>query len=189
MKSAREKKYKPFEIGDRVIEIVSRNNKKRIGEVIFIQEGRVRKLELLQLNSRDLSPVRKGNMELKYFRIKESQCKKLNEFKYFKKEKFRIGDIIRHTSHANVRYGKIVSFVHPDGLYSDSNENGYNGKDLIECVAIKGKDGLPRKIDSTGEVMRFTIGPKQIKVCQILPMDRDGGLRIKSFWKSPGIKN
>ena len=67
MKSAREKKYKPFEIGDRVIEIVSRNNKKRIGEVIFIQEGRVRKLELLQLNSRDLSPVRKGEYGIKVF--------------------------------------------------------------------------------------------------------------------------
>ena len=175
------KNYTPLEIGDRVIEKFPSNQKKRIGEVIFVQEGRNRKLQLLQLNPHDLSPVRKSNLELKFFRISECKCKKLNGLKYLKKPTFQIGDIIRYSRNAQVKYGKIVSFVHPDGLYTESNEKGYNGKDLIECVAIKERDGLPRKTNGTGEVIRFTIGPKHLKICQILPMDQSGGQRIKGF--------
>ena len=180
------KKQKILEIGDRVIERISIGRKKRIGEIIFVQEGRTRKLELMQLNAHDLSPLRKSNLELKFFRLAESRCKKLNELKYFKKLTFQIGDIIRHSRHGLVRYGKIISFVHPDGLYTESNEKGYNGKDLIECVAIKGRDGLPRKKDYSGEVMRFTIGPDHSKICDVLPMDNNGGIRIKDYWENIG---
>ena len=80
----RKKKQKLLEIGDRVIERISIGRKKRIGEIIFVQEGRTRKLELMQLNAHDLSPLRKSNLELKLFRLAESRCKKLNELKYFK---------------------------------------------------------------------------------------------------------
>ena len=44
---------------------------------------------------------------------------------------------------------KNNQFVHPDGLYTDSNEKGYNGKDLIECVAIK-EGMIAQKKDSSG---------------------------------------
>ena len=81
---------------------------------------------------------------------------------------------------------RIISFVHPDGLYTDSNEKGYNGKDLIECVAIKGRDGLPRKIDSSGQVIRFIVGPEHAKIYQVLPMDNKGGVRIKDYWENMG---
>ena len=182
----KKKKKKKLEVGDRVIEHISPGRKKRIGEIIFVQEGRRRKLELMQLNNHDLSPLRKNNLELKFFRIPENRCKKLNEFKYFKKQTFKIGDTIRHSRHGLVGYGKIISFVHPDGLYTESNEKGYNGKDLIECVAIKGKDGLPRKKDTSGEVIRFTIGPEHLKICEVLPMDTNGGIRIKDFWECIG---
>lgn len=180
------KKQKPLEIGDRVIEKVPIGKKKRIGEVIFVQEGRHRKLELLQLNRHDLTPLRRANLELKFFRIPENRCKKLNEWMRYKRKTFQISDVIRHSRNGRVRYGRIISFVHPDGLYTDSNEKGYNGKDLIECIAIKGRDGLPRKKDSSGEIMRFVIGPDHAKICEILPMDLNGGLRIKDYWKSIG---
>jgi hypothetical protein len=52
---------------------------------------------------------------------------------------------------------------------------------LYECVAIKGRDGLPRKKDYSGEVMRFTIGPDHSKICDVLPMDNNGGIRIKDY--------
>jgi hypothetical protein len=58
----RKKKQKLLEIGDRVIERISIGRKKRIGEIIFVQEGRTRKLELMQLNAHDLSTLRKSNL-------------------------------------------------------------------------------------------------------------------------------
>ena len=175
------KKNKPFEIGDRIIERIPNGKKKRIGEILFVQEGKKnRKLELLQLSTHDLSPLRKGNLELKFFRLPEDRCKRLNEWKYLKKQTFQIGDIIRQSRNGRVRYGRILCFLHPDGLYSDSNEKGYNGKDLIECVEIKGKSGLPRKLDSSGEVSRFVIGPEHTKICEVLPMDDQGGMRLKN---------
>ena len=182
----KQKKLRNLEIGDRVIEKIAFGKKKRIGEVVFVQEGRNRKLELMQLSYHDLSPIRKGNLELKFFRIPENRCKRLNEWKYNKKRTFQVSDIIKHTRYGRVRYGRIISFVHPDGLYTDSNEKGYNGKDLIECVAIKGRDGLPRKIDSSGQVIRFIVGPEHAKICQVLPMDNKGGVRIKDYWENMG---
>ena len=50
------KKDTPLEIGEKIIERIPHRKKKRIGEVIFVQEGKTRKLELVQLNSHALSP-------------------------------------------------------------------------------------------------------------------------------------
>ena len=172
-------KMKPLDIGDRIIEKFAQGKKKRVGEVIFIQEGNCRKLQLLQLNSHNLKPLRKGNLELKTFRLPEDRCKKLNEWNYLKRKTFQIGDTIISKRNGKVRYGRIISFVHPDGLYTESNEKGYNGKDLIECIEIKGCDGLPRNMKSNGEVSRFNITPEHAKICTVLPMDDQGGTRIK----------
>ena len=177
------KKKTPLAIGDRVIERVPTGNKKRIGEIIFIIEGKRRKFELIQLNPHDLSPLhRHNNDQLKFFKLREDQCKRLNEFKYREKKTFRIGDVIRHSGHGRVRFGKIVSFVHPEGLYTTSNEKGYNGKDLIECVEINPRKGLMFKRDADGELRRFQVGPHRCKICDILPMDKTGGVRIKNYW-------
>jgi len=176
------KKKAPLVIGDRVIERFPIGKRKRIGEIMFIIESRRRKFELLQLNHHDLSPLhRHNNEQLKFFRLREDQCKRLNEFKYREKTTFCIGDVIKHKGHLRVRYGKIVSFVHPEGLYTESNEKGYNGKDLIECVEIEPRKGLAIKLDSDGDLKRFVIGPSHCKTCEILPMDKKGGVRIKNF--------
>ena len=178
----RVKKYKPLTIGDRVIEKFPTGSKKRIGEIVFVIDGKRKKFELLQLNRHDLSPlVRHNNEQLKFFRLREDQCKRLNEFKYREKKIFRIGDVIRHSSHGRIRFGKIVSFVHPEGLYTESNEKGYNGKDLIECVEISPRKGLTSKFDGDGEIKRFVIGPSHCKICEIMPMDKNGGFRIKNL--------
>ena len=176
------KKHKDLTVGDRVIEKFPTSNKKRIGEILFVIDGKRKKFELLQLNRHDLSPLlRQNNEQLKFFRLREDQCKRLNEFKYREKKTFRIGNFIRHTSHGRIRFGKIVSFVHPEGLYTDSNEKGYNGKDLIECVEVLPGQGLTIKFDASGEIKRFVIGPSHCKLCEILPMDKSGGYRIKNF--------
>ena len=178
------KKPVPLKIGDRVIERVAIGKKKRIGEIMFIIGGKRRKFELLQLSPHDLTPMhRHNNEQLKFFRLREDQCKKLNEFKYRERKTFCIGDVVRHASHGRVRYGKIVSFVHPEGLYTDSNEKGYNGKDFIECVAISPRKGLAIKFDAEGEIKRFVVGPDHCKICEILPMDKSGGVRIKDYWE------
>ena len=178
------KEKTPLTIGDRVIERVPTGKRKRVGEIIFIIEGRRRKFELMQLNPHDLSPLhRHNNEQLKFFRLREDQCKRVNEFKYREKKTFRIGDVIRHAGHGRVRFGKIVSFVHPEGLYTTSNEKGYNGKDFIECVEVAPRNGLTTKLDADGEVKRFVVGPHHCKVCEILPMDKSGGVRIKNYWE------
>ena len=81
-----------------------------------------------------------------------------------------------------VRFGKIVSFVHPEGLYTTSNEKGYNGKDLIECVEIEPRKGLAVKKDAD-MAKRFVVGPHRCKICEVLPMDENGGVRIKNYWE------
>ena len=53
----KQKKLRNLEIGDRVIEKIAFGKKKRIGEVVFVQEGRNRKLELMQLSRHDLSHI------------------------------------------------------------------------------------------------------------------------------------
>ena len=52
--------------------------------------------------------------------------------------------MIQHKG-GSFRYGRIVCFVHPDGLYSTSHEEGYNGKDLLECVEIEKSQGSCKK--------------------------------------------
>ena len=68
-------------------------------------------------------------------------------------------------------------------IRDSSLENGYNGKDLLECVEISGRAGLPHKLDSLGQVKRFQADPKHTKLCEVLPMDKNGGVRIKDYWE------
>ena len=69
---------------------------------------------------------------------------KINEFKYGKRKPSHRRKLCGWAA-GRVRFGKIVSFVHPEGLYMTSNEKGYNGKDLIECVEINPRKGLTPK--------------------------------------------
>ena len=50
------------------------------------------------------------------------------------KKNFEIGDIIRYSKAGRVKFGKIVSFVHPDEIFSESYEKGFNGKDFWNAL-------------------------------------------------------
>ena len=53
---------------------------------------------------------------------------------------------------------------------------------MIECVEISGRSGLPRKRDTDGRIKKFEIGPSNAKMCEVLPMDQNGGVRIKDYY-------
>jgi hypothetical protein len=169
-----------FSIGDLVVEKKTQRNQKRIGEIIFVRDGRKRKLEMVELNKHDLRPIQKGSLDgPKIFSLDENACKKLNLFRFKEKRTFQIGDIIKFSKHGRSRFGILTSFIHPDGLYSDSFEKGYNGRDLLECIEILPKNGLPRRLDEKNKPFIFLASPKHSKCCVIIPMDQDGGVRIK----------
>jgi hypothetical protein len=73
-----------------------------------------------------------------------------------------------------VKYGRIVCFVHPDGLYSTSHEEGYNGKDLLECVEIDKKPGLLQKTGPDGEPKRFQAQGEQCKIMEVITVNAKG---------------
>ena len=179
-RTRRVRKKAPLSVGDRVEEITPVNGKVRVGEIILVRDGRRRSFELIQLNPHDLEPIRRGDFaQYKRFRLTEECCRRLNEAKYANRRTFSIGDVIRKTYLDHVRYGRIINFLHPDGLLPTSHENGYNGKDLLECVEITGKPGLFRKRDPDGNVKRFVTGPERCKICKVRAMDKKGGLRIE----------
>ena len=134
-----------FNIGDIVEEIT--DGQKRVGEIIAFIEGNTKKVQILQLNPHDLTPFFKGNVDrLKFFILPISKCKISQLERLESDDSFRPGDVIRHLRNGRLRFGIIIGFTHPEGLYSASLENGYNGKDLIEGVEISGRTGLPTSL-------------------------------------------
>lgn len=175
---------KPIEVGELIIHKDKTSGRKRFGEVVGLIEARNRKFQVLEVNQNDFTPMFKDNLsELKFFSCNASECKRLNLFRLREKNSFHPGDVIRQNRGGRLRFGIIIGFTHPEGLYSDSLENGYNGKDLLECVEISGRAGLPHKLDSLGQVKRFQADPKYTKLCEVLPMDKNGGVRIKDYWE------
>ena len=75
----RRKKDDPFEIGEIVIERSVMGRKKRIGQITFIRDAsrKERKLELIQLRSRNLQPLQNSDMRNKFFCLEESNAKDL----------------------------------------------------------------------------------------------------------------
>ena len=185
VQKVKKEKDLPIEVGDKVIEKFKTRTHKRIGEVIFIRDGKIPKAEILELSRHDLSPIT-DLQKNKTFSLPLSKCKRLNMFRYEEKKKFKLGDVIQRNINGRVRFGSIVGFIHPEGLYSESYEKGHNGKDLLECVEISGRSGLPRKLDADGNPKVFVAEPEKCKQCEILPMDGNGGVRIKNYWE---IKN
>jgi hypothetical protein len=173
------KKKTLLSVGEIVEEIAPANGRIRIGEIILIREGRRRSFELIQLNPHNLEPIRRGDFaHYKRFRLTENRCKLLEKSKFEKKRSFYIGDVICKIYGDYLRYGRIVNFLHPDGLLTTSHEHGYNGKDLLECIEISSRSGLVRKTDAEGNAKRFITGPEHCKTCKVLPMDEKGGVRI-----------
>lgn len=170
----------PLQVGDLIIEDKNENQRQRIGEVIFVREGGSRVLEVVEVNRHDLAPRFSLDMQhQKTFRLNEDQCERLNVKDHRPPSTFGLGQIIKKTTPGRTRYGIIVGFQHPDGLYSKSYEQGYNGKDLLECVEVSPREGLARKTLPNGKPNIFYSTPKRAETCEVLPMDENGGVRLK----------
>jgi hypothetical protein len=172
------KKKKTIEIGDYVKETVAlKGGKKRCGEVLMIlnDDPSDPTCECMQVNPDDLTPLEKGTDGIQIFKCKKSKLKNYTPIKkLFAKKLFEKGDIIEHRKGARIKYGRIVCFVHPDGLYSKSHEEGYNGKDLLECVEIDKKPGLLQIIGQDGEPKRFKAPGKECKIMKVITVDSKG---------------
>jgi hypothetical protein len=175
--SKRKKRNKNIEIGDYVKETVSSKGKKKCGEVLMILSDNPGDptLECVEVHPDELTPVEKGTDGIKTFRTKRSKLKHYTpRKKLFAKKTFEKGDVIRQKKGTGFKYGRIVCFVHPDGLYSTSHEEGYNGKDLLECVEIEKKPGLLQKLDSNGEPKRFKAQGKDCKIMKVITTNAKG---------------
>jgi hypothetical protein len=172
------KKRKSIEIGDHVKETVSsKGQKRRCGEVLMILQDDPGDptCELVEVNPDDLSPLEKGSDGVKLFKTKRSKLKHYTPIKQlFSRKTFEKGDVIQLKQGTRFRYGRIVCFVHPDGLYSKSHEEGYNGKDLLECVEIDKKPGLLQLIGPDGEPKRFQAKGKDCKIIKVITTDSKG---------------
>ena len=177
MTQKRKKEKKDIEIGDHVKEIVSTKGKKRCGEVLMILADNPGDptMECVEVHPDDLTPLEKGSDGMRTFRAKRSKLKLYTPRKLlFTKKTFEKGDVVRHKRGSTIRFGRIVCFVHPDGLYSTSHEEGYNGKDLLECVEIDKKPGLMQIIGPDGEPKRFQAQGKDCKIIKVITVDSKG---------------
>ena len=69
---------KDFELGDVVVERNTGNGRKRVGEIVFMTEGKRPKLKLVELAPRSLSPKFSGNFgRLRFFSAQHEKCRKL----------------------------------------------------------------------------------------------------------------
>ena len=131
--------------------------------------------ELMEVNPDDLTPLEKGSDGVQMFKTKRSKLKHYTPRKQlFSKKTFEKGDVVQVKRGATIKYGRIVCFVHPDGLYSTSHEDGYNGKDLLECVEIDKKPGLLQIIGADGEPRRFQAQGKDCKIMKVITTDSKG---------------
>ena len=132
-------------------------------------------MECVEVHPDELTPLEKGSDGMRTFRTKRSKLKLYTpRKKLFAKKTFEKGDVVRHKRGSTIRYGRIVCFVHPDGLYSTSHEEGYNGKDLLECVEIDKKPGLLQIIGPDGEPKRFQAQGKDCKIMKVITVDSKG---------------
>ena len=177
-KSKKKKKKKEIEIGSIIREMVAAKGKKRrVGEVLMIlmDQPDDPSLECVEVDPEELTSKSKGSDGLKMFRVKKSRAKHYTPRKtLFKKKTYEKGTIIRIKRGTSIKYGQIVCFVHPDGLYSTSHEQGYNGKDFLECVEISPKPGLAQQMQADGEPKRFTANPKQCKIMEVITTNSQG---------------
>ena len=177
LSTKKKKRKKIIEIGDHVKETVSSKGKKRCGEVLMILDDNPGDptMECVEIHPDELVPLEKGSDGMRSFRTKRSKLKLYTPRKQlFAKKTFEKGDVVRHKRGATIRYGRIVCFVHPDGLYSTSHEEGYNGKDLLECVEINKKPGLLQIIGPDGEPKRFQAQGKDCKIIKVITVDSKG---------------
>ena len=59
-------------------------------------------------------------------------------------------------------------------MIKKDHEEGYNGKDLLECVEIDKKPGLIQKMDADGQPKRFQAHGKDCKIMKVITTDSKG---------------
>lgn len=145
-----------------------------VGEVFaFIENGPVKKIDLIMYDKR-LKPMMRADGTFRMKRVKFETCKLIDEnFKFNYEKTYELGDVVAQKRGINTRYGVIIGFTHPDGLFSTSYEHGYNGSDFIDCVEIN-KRGLTRKRDVDGNIKRFSTLCDRLSTCEIDLWNRSG---------------
>jgi hypothetical protein len=163
-----------IEIGSVVKYRDTTNKKTIVGEVCnIVGTGESQKYEVILYDMR-LKPMMKLDGSFKRRNLKSNRCKLIDEtFTFDTSKAFELGDVVCMNSAGRKKYGVIIGFVHPDGLFSTSYEHGYNGTDLIDCVEIE-KRGLRRKRDILGKVKRFTSTGDRFKICDVDLWNRTG---------------
>lgn len=147
---------------------------RHVGEVFSTLTGpRGDKYELILYDKR-LRPMFRPNGSYKIKKVSADKCKLIDEtFKFKCDQTFEMGDVICQKYDNHYRYGVVIGFTHPDGLFSTSYENGYNGTDLIDCVEIN-KRGLTRKRDAEGSIKRFSTFSERLSTCEVDLWNRSG---------------
>ena len=145
-----------------------------VGEVFaMIDGGPVYKLDIIMYDKR-LKPIMRSDGTYRIRRVKHDNCKLIDEnFKFNYEKTYELGDVVVQKRDTITRYGVIIGFTHPDGLFSTSYEHGYNGSDFIDCVEIT-KRGLTRKRDAEGNIKRFSTLSDRLSTCEIDLWNRTG---------------
>ena len=79
------------------------------------------------------------------------------------------------------KFGQIVGFVHPDGLYTDSMKKAIMEK-ISWNVSKFQAELITQKNRLRWTSQNFIATAGQLKLCEVIPMDLNGGLRIKGYW-------
>ncbi len=161
----------PIEVGS-VVKF-KLNSQRHVGEVYSVLSGNVPRVEVIMYDKR-LRPMFTADSKYKIKKISLDKCKLIDEnFTFNTSKEFSIGDVVVKKTTMGHRYGVIIGFHHPDGLFSTSHESGYNGTDMIDCVEIE-KRGLRRKRKSDGTLRRFTTLCEKLSTCEIDLWNRTG---------------
>ncbi len=147
---------------------------RQVGEVFSVIDGSgAPRFELIVYDKR-LKPMFRADGTYKIKRVSADKCKLIDEnFKFKYETNYELGDVVVKKHNARVKYGVIIGFTHPDGLFSTSYENGYNGTDLIDCVEIT-KRGLTRERDHEGNIKRFSTLNERLSTCEVDLWNRSG---------------
>ena len=171
------KKKKEFEIGDHVRETTSSRGKRKVGEIVAILQDNPGDptVECVEVDANELTPLEGSMGELKRFKTKRSKLKHYTpRKKLFKKKVIEVGCYVRYKRGTSTKYGRVSAFVHPDGLYPNSYEGEYNGKDLLECVEIDPKPGLLQVLEADGSPKIFTVPGDKCKLIKVIDVDAKG---------------
>lgn len=164
-------KEQPIEVGSVVKFKIG--SQRHVGEVYSMLSGNPPKVEVIMYDKR-LRPMFTVDSKYKIKKIPLDGCKLIDEnFKFNTSKEFGLGDVVVKKTTLGHRYGVIIGFHHPDGLFSTSYENGYNGTDMIDCVEIE-KRGLRRKRRRDGTLKRFTTLSDKLSTCEIDLWNRSG---------------